>query len=101
MVKALIHGTRICELVDDDKTFEVHPDLKWVDIANGTTTNDTYVDSKVVKYVESVPTWDENRRRSYPVIGDQLHAPNTPNTCLLYTSPSPRDGLLSRMPSSA
>ena len=25
----------------------------------------------------------------------------TPNTCLLYTSPSPRDGLLSRMPSSA
>ena len=35
--------------------------------------------------------------------------PNDPNqaygyndyTCLLYTSPSPRDGLLSRMPSSA
>ena len=24
-----------------------------------------------------------------------------PQTCLLYTSPSPRDGLLSRMPSSA
>ena len=74
MVKALIHGTRICELVDDDKTFEVHSDLKWVDIPDGTTTNDTYVDSKVVKYVESVPTWDENRRRSYPVIGDQLDA---------------------------
>ena len=30
-----------------------------------------------------------------PVALDQLH------TCLLYTSPSPRDGLLSRMPSSA
>ena len=27
--------------------------------------------------------------------------PNKTNTCLLYTSPSPRDGLLSRMPSSA
>ena len=26
---------------------------------------------------------------------------NSSNTCLLYTSPSPRDGLLSRMPSSA
>src|SRR5664279_2575658 len=25
----------------------------------------------------------------------------TPDDCLLYTSPSPRDGLLSRMPSSA
>ena len=29
-----------------------------------------------------------------------LEADNTPR-CLLYTSPSPRDGLLSRMPSSA
>ena len=28
-------------------------------------------------------------------------APATPSACLLYTSPSPRDGLLSRMPSSA
>ena len=27
--------------------------------------------------------------------------PETPTPCLLYTSPSPRDGLLSRMPSSA
>ena len=26
---------------------------------------------------------------------------NSLNACLLYTSPSPRDGLLSRMPSSA
>ena len=29
------------------------------------------------------------------------YQPPLPNTCLLYTSPSPRDGLLSRMPSSA
>ena len=32
---------------------------------------------------------------------NEQSTPNTPNTCLLYTSPSPRDGLLSRMPSSA
>ena len=32
----------------------------------------------------------------------KLKKPNyTSDTCLLYTSPSPRDGLLSRMPSSA
>ena len=31
--------------------------------------------------------------------GDQLSTAAT--TCLLYTSPSPRDGLLARMPSSA
>ena len=30
-----------------------------------------------------------------------LHLRHRPGTCLLYTSPSPRDGLLSRMPSSA
>ena len=32
---------------------------------------------------------------------DMCRGPHVPNTCLLYTSPSPRDGLLSRMPSSA
>ena len=30
-----------------------------------------------------------------------IEAGYDPNSCLLYTSPSPRDGLLSRMPSSA
>ena len=30
-----------------------------------------------------------------------LQRARTARTCLLYTSPSPRDGLLSRMPSSA
>ena len=48
-MKALIQGTRICDLVDDDKTFEVHADLKWVDVSDGTTQQDTYVDGKVVK----------------------------------------------------
>ena len=33
--------------------------------------------------------------------GVQLTAAEYHETCLLYTSPSPRDGLLSRMPSSA
>ena len=34
----------------------------------------------------------------YIIVSGILH---TFTTCLLYTSPSPRDGLLSRMPSSA
>ena len=33
--------------------------------------------------------------------GDGVHRGAHHSTCLLYTSPSPRDGLLSRMPSSA
>lgn len=55
-MKALIQGSRICELVADDKTFPVHSDLKWVDVADGTTDKDTYVDNKVVKYVEPAVT---------------------------------------------
>ena len=38
----------------------------------------------------------------FAVCGDYACDPDYgPNGCLLYTSPSPRDGLLSRMPSSA
>ena len=44
--------------------------------------------------------------QSYPLLislhgGDDYADANMQYTCLLYTSPSPRDGLLSRMPSSA
>ena len=42
---------------------------------------------------------------SLPEVARDLHTTTTgvqlTMTCLLYTSPSPRDGLLSRMPSSA
>ena len=34
-------------------------------------------------------------------IDNGVHYDTIPTNCLLYTSPSPRDGLLSRMPSSA
>ena len=40
-----------------------------------------------------------NTRRYVDVLDDLLHSYN--NTCLLYTSPSPRDRQKSRMPSSA
>ena len=38
--------------------------------------------------------WSKQFRKSARIVGDVIG-------CLLYTSPSPRDGLLSRMPSSA
>ena len=45
--------------------------------------------------------WDQLER----LVSDQSASTDTSTTlladCLLYTSPSPRDGLLSRMPSSA
>ena len=49
---------------------------------------------------------EKRRRKSGEASGDATDAKDAPTaknepTCLLYTSPSPRDGLLSRMPSSA
>ena len=35
------------------------------------------------------------------ILSEPEHMPKVHQGCLLYTSPSPRDGLLSRMPSSA
>jgi len=48
-MKALIHGERICQI--EEKEFPVSPSLKWVDVPDDTTTWDTYVKGKVVKYV--------------------------------------------------
>ena len=72
MMKALVQGTRICEVVADDKTFQVHDSLTWVDVANGTTTFDTYVDGNVVQYTEPPVTYADNRRGEYPEMGHQL-----------------------------
>ena len=70
------------------------------------------VDSRVL----TLPKWDKASDTVYDMlVGHEVgHALFTPNVdfrehvscpqdyvCLLYTSPSPRDGLLSRMPSSA
>ena len=72
-MKALIQGTRICQLVDDDKTFEVHSDLQWVDVADDTVVDaDTYVDGKVVKYVEPEKTYAQKRKAAYGMVEDQL-----------------------------
>ena len=51
-MKALIQGTRICELAVAE--FPVHADLTWVDVADDTTTQDTYVDGAVIKYAPPV-----------------------------------------------
>ena len=44
---------------------------------------------------------DGMKQRSHVVIMAATNRPNSIDPCLLYTSPSPRDATLSRMPSSA
>ena len=42
-----------------------------------------------------------SRDKALELVEDGMVSAEDMLTCLLYTSPSPRDGLLSRMPSSA
>ena len=62
---------------------EIHP--KW------------YPEAKVICNGEVVMTTGSTK----PELHVDVWSGNHPFFCLLYTSPSPRDGLLSRMPSSA
>ena len=72
-MKALVQGTRICQVVADNATFPVHSDLKWVDVADDTVENkDTYIDGKVVKYSDPDLGYKMNRVNDYPYVGEQL-----------------------------
>ena len=53
MKKALIFGTRIAQIADAE--FLVHPDLKWVDVPDSTTTQDTFVSGAVIKAPPPLP----------------------------------------------
>ena len=62
------------------------------------------VNEKVGTLGKSLEETQERVRVNEQKIGEvdqKAAAANTAAGCLLYTSPSPRDGLLSRMPSSA
>ena len=65
-----------------------------IGFGNGKTSND-----KVIVYTAN-NTLDLRPGSTSVLMGDYMW-PILPNTCLLYTSPSPRDRQKSRMPSSA
>ena len=57
---------------------------------------------KVTKTLDTVSKKDAKIKRTDPAASKDMPPQFVgTTTCLLYTSPSPRDGLLSRMPSSA
>ena len=64
--------------------------------------NDEKIRNLVIKHYNSITC--ENEMKPEIILGDvPVFSVDTEGSicCLLYTSPSPRDGLLSRMPSSA
>ena len=53
--------------------------------------------NRTLDYDLTDPSWSiGDIKREVPIVASAMDS-----VCLLYTSPSPRDGLLSRMPSSA
>ena len=77
--KALVQGTRICQV--EDTEFPVSQDLSWVEVADDTTTKDTYEDGAVVKFTIPVATyWTNlrNRRNSLLSNSDWTVATDTP-----------------------
>ena len=50
---------------------------------------------------ERIDTYRKGKAKLLFVVDNSSSEPAQLDICLLYTSPSPRDGLLSRMPSSA
>lgn len=60
-----------------DASFEVHPDMgSWQSCSNDSVEQDWTVnsDGSVSAPVEPTFTYDENRRREYPAIGDVIDA---------------------------
>ena len=74
-----------------------------VDTGGVTTFSDpgmtTHINAADFSYIED---WDGYELATYNALANKVVLYDKDNnSCLLYTSPSPRDGLLSRMPSSA
>ena len=60
-----------------------------------------FVDVKINKEVVTAHCPNTGSMKGLLDEGNEVYLLKNDNPCLLYTSPSPRDGLLSRMPSSA
>lgn len=70
---------RICDIVEPENEFEVHPDFYWVDVPDDTTTADKYnSDGTIDKFdVTKIPGFAENAYRvargiAYNSVGEQL-----------------------------
>ena len=85
----------------------------WIDVPEGEKTyygqcnqicgvNHAYMPIEVRALPEAeYKAWLKSAREEFAMNDTAPQVAPDAGTCLLYTSPSPRDGLLSRMPSSA
>ena len=81
---------------DDETTFEVIGGIRDRGITFANPVEEVTSSSTTGEYTEAEFTGYSQATINLSGVADKRKG-----TCLLYTSPSPRDGLLSRMPSSA
>ena len=74
--------------------------INWADFPTHAISGDQVLTSYLKKSASGTYTYDVFLSL-HKLSGEKIKEDFILNTCLLYTSPSPRDGLLSRMPSSA
>ena len=81
---------------------KVKPGYIFVAIQGEINRGEDFIDEAIKKGASVIVTSsDSDLKLDIPVIKDENPRRYLSYICLLYTSPSPRDGLLSRMPSSA
>ena len=94
LLKMLSEQQRLGHLVDDDMLLRTHARILEMQTSAQLTLRHASFESAVGVY-------QIDHRLDVFVPGRQYFGVALAQRCLLYTSPSPRDGLLSRMPSSA
>ena len=101
------NSTRIPSVQAQLDVIQSYEATQWIDLTNIVYNPELQNTEKLAALNNYATTWDGallgGRSEDIKSIREKLEAnldhPSLP--CLLYTSPSPRDGLLSRMPSSA
>jgi hypothetical protein len=70
-MKALIFENKVVDVVSEE--FEVHESMTWMDCPDECEGNWTLENNTLIAPVPMEPrTYDSNRRKEYPSIGDQL-----------------------------
>ena len=97
---------KMCKIASDSKANDKDKDKKFFLLIDEINRADVATVFGELIYAleyrnESIETPYEVEQSSKITVPDNLYIIGTMNTCLLYTSPSPRDSTSSRMPSSA
>ena len=88
---------------DDPEIFDISPDGKLIAVSNEDDNEITIIDVKTQNKLATIENVGvEPEGVNFSKNGEFIYVTSEgTNSCLLYTSPSPRDATLSRMPSSA